>query len=306
MDNHVHITAKFAGRTSNVVLETYRAFWFAALHGLPPDSVVFCDSPELHSIVSQPIFDVVAPHFVSADEYRRIGFHGDSVVSGAPGSSVLVYDCGNKDPCKVRSDLAGLSLSDGALVELRGFYFIYPEYPWERSLFARLFGNVPYRDSVARRHADILSGSTVGYTVRRTDTVRRNDFRTLSEDRVVADIRDIVRRYNGFVRVLLTSDDIGFVDNLLAVHGDLMDYVYVVRENTVDTLYLLSMCDYVLANGQCQCSISYTHDPGFVYESTFGQVAQILGRSYKYSCLPCAPDSHASRCVHQETKLARS
>lgn len=103
------------------------------------------------------------------------------------------------------------------------------------------------------------------------------------------DLRAIVSRHFGMVRILVSSDDPDFVDSVVARDEFVRSHVHVVRADVDETLYMLSMCDYVFSNGQCQCTSGWVNDPETVYESTFGQIAQILNRSYKYASFACTP-----------------
>lgn len=273
--NNVHVSHAFMARFGNNVLQMYRAFWFAAVHGLPDSCVVF-SREQRGDLARHPMCVGVADHIVPPEVYNGIRFNRH-------------YSCYSKAPHVIRRDLAKMELSDGDGVIMDNGYFLYPELPWERSLFIRLFGNIPYRDSVAEKYADVLRGNTVGYTVRRTDTVNRFKFRTLSESALLQDLRTIVRRHFGMVRILVTSDDPSFVEHAVAMDDFVRRRVYVVKADIDETLYLLSMCDYVFNNGQCQCSSAWVNDPESIYESTFGQLAQILNRSYKYAGFPCSP-----------------
>ena len=255
------------GRLCNRVLQCYRAFWFAAVHGLPPSSVrIPCDG----IISGSRLFDGMRGSIVPGRDL-------DSV------TPVVTYNCRGRLTQEVRKDLFDMPIPDSGCVRIVAGSFLYPELPWERALFAGLFDNRKFRDEVVSRYASLLCGNTVGYTVRRGDTVDRRKYRTLSPEFIVSDWEAIVARYHGLVRIVVTSDDCDYVERLVSANSRLADNVAIVRDDPDACIYLLSMCDTVVNNGQLQCVSAWTNEPETLYESTFGQVAQALNRSYKYA-----------------------
>lgn len=203
--------------------------------------------------------------------------------------SFTTVDCSHRVEDELREMLISMPLDSGRHILLRHAPFVYPAFPWERSLFVRLFDNAGVRNAVVDKYADILRGDVVGYTVRRGDFRVLPEHRILSEADIVADISDIVRRYSGYVRVILTSDEPDFLSGLVRRNDFLAQHCTVVRDTPVAQLYLLSLCDYVVSHGQYQCTRCRVDCPSVLYESTFGQVAQILGRSYGYAGVSPVP-----------------
>jgi hypothetical protein len=170
-----------------------------------------------------------------------------------------------------------------------GHASLYPELPWERALFIQLFDNPEFRHALVGKYGSVLSGNTVGYTIRRTDTLSLRNYHVLTEINVVADMRRIIDRHRGMVRIVTASDDIPFVRGLVDRHPDIGRHVFVLDADEDTSLYLLSLCDYVVSNGEFQCGSSWVNLKWSMTCSTFGQIAQLLNRSYKYSDLILPP-----------------
>lgn len=258
-------------RTGNNILQVYRGFWFAAVHGIPFDNVKIRETREIRE--SPALFASIMPHVVT-----------DAQIDAMPFASLHCCPSSMPSHAEGRRALFDMELPERGAIAFTGAAFLYPELPWERSLFVKLFDNPTMRMAVAADYADVLCGNTIGYQIRRGDFQVIPGRRRLSEEKIVADIAEIARRHFGMVKVIVTSDDQGFVEKLLRDNAFLRRYVFHCREQSIERqLYLLSMCDYVVANGQYQCTSCWVNDPQLMWESTFGQIAQILGRSYKFA-----------------------
>jgi hypothetical protein len=269
------VTPLFTCRLANNILQVYRAFWFAAVHQLPRQNVVLAPSSYLEQ---SPLMANVMGNFVDASAYSHMVFDEE-------------YDCRMKLHEEVRRDLFDMQLRSGRNVRIAHSTFLYPELPWEMALFAQLFDDESYRARVADKYCDVLCGNTIGYTVRRTDTVGHPLYRTLSLAKVVADCRSIVSRHHGLVRVVLTSDDVAFLESVIAAAPDIADRLYILRADEHETLVLLSLCDSVVSNGRHQSSCCWVNCPQTEYSSTYGQVAQLLNRAYKFKSMTGTPYS---------------
>lgn len=253
------------GRLGNQVIHTYKAFWFACIHGIPLRNVALHEN---RSLYGTPLFSRLDKRFMSAKEFSKIHFN-------------IEKNCGTKPTRQARQELFDLPMSDGDNVAII-HASLYPELPWERALFVSIFDNPEFRKKLSYEYREVLCGNTVGYTIRRTDTLSLGHWWTLTEIAIVTDLRRIVDQHRGLVRILVASDDVSYVRRLLEKYPDVGKHVYVVEEDEDTTIFLLSLCDCVICNGEHQCSSSWVNFKKSMFGSTFGQIAQILNRSYKY------------------------
>lgn len=275
-------------RLGNNVLQVYRGFWFAAVHGIPLDRVVVHNVCDLRNYPG--FFSRIRDNLIEPDAFDKMPL---AVIHCCPDSMTSIPDG--------RRALVDLRIPERGGVGLSGAGFIYPELPWERSLFVHLFDNPDLRNSIAAEYAKQLCGNTIGYIIRRGDFHRLPDRRRLSTASIVADLSSIVEKHYGMVRIIVTSDDPDFVDALLRDNAFLRKYVFLFRGDPVTQIYLHSLCDYVISHRQYHCTSCWVNDPGLIWESTFGQVAQILNRSYKYRDHPIIPsDAKGSQTAVSE------
>lgn len=269
MNTTSRVTPYRGGRLGNNVIHAYKAFWFACIHGLPLNNVLILGN---ESARKREIFRNLAPRFVDNSTFGAVRFN-----------VVIDYDVKRTD--RVRNDIYDIQLAPGDNVSFIQAS-LYPELPWEKALFISLFDNPDFRFRLAHEYRDLLSGTTVGYTIRRTDILNLRYYRPMTELETVLDLRNIVERHHGLVKIVVTSDDIPYVRRLLAKYEDLQKHVFVLDKDEDTCLYLLSMCDSVVCNGEYQVSSSWTNHKISMFASTFGQIAQLLNRSYRYSSFP--------------------
>lgn len=253
----------------NQILSVYRGFWFAAVHGIPFESVVVKQAQQLEGSI---LAAGMRGHILSRTAFDAIGF-------------TRSYDCWQKKTDVQRRELFDIELQQDDSIVIWNSTFLYPELPWEFALFRQLFDNAEYRTRIASKYAAVLRGGSVGFTVRRRDSLGYPHFRHLSPDEIIAGIWKIVTSYRGLVHVLVASDDMPYVRDVIAVSSGLSGYVTFVDSTTDETLVALSLCDHVVSNGQQQASSCYSGYMYPVYESTFGQVASLLNRCYKFGTL---------------------
>lgn len=276
-------------RIGNNVLQIYRGFWFAAVHGVPRDRVFI--KPTGDVLAASSMMGRISSNFLDAASFDRLAFYR---IHCCPDSTTSVPDG--------RRALVDMEMPERGGVGLSGAGFLYPELPWERSLFVQLFDNPEMRNSLASEYAAVLCGNTIGYVIRRGDFQHLPQRRRLTTEAIVADLSRIAEKHYGMVRIIVTSDDPDFVDTLLRDNSFLRKYVFLYRADPVSQMYLLSLCDYVISHRAYQCTSCWVTDPDTLWESTFGQMAQILNRSYKYASFPAEPSAASAT----ERELTRS
>lgn len=261
----------------NQVLEVYRGFWFAAIRGIPFSRVIISkrvpDEPMPQSVMLRRIRNhYVAPELVNALNVHRV--NGGDVTRTIPEGRRAYHE---------------MPIPSSGGIGFQHAGYLYPELPWERSLFVNLFDDEATRLALVSAHSDILCGNTVGYAVRRGNFRGCKDRRWLSPANIVADWARIVDEYHGMVSIIATSDEPSFLHAVLHDNAFLQRFVRVFTASATEELFLLSMCDSIVVNRQLQSSSSWVTNPLISWESTFGQLAQLLSRSYKYKNLPYRP-----------------
>lgn len=273
MISGIRVGAGTNGQLCNQILASYRGFLFAAVHEIPFEAVAIKQAKQLDT---SKLAAGVHGHIITQAEFGSIGFTHS-------------FNCWNKKTEIQRNELFDISLAPTDSIVIWNSTFLYPELPWEFALFRQLFDNVGYREGVTRKYSEALRGGSVGFTVRRKDSLGYPHFRHLSPDEIVSGIWRIVSAYRGLVSVLVASDDLPYVRDVIASASGLSQYVIFVDADADETLVALSLCDYVVSNGQQQALSCYSGYMYPSYESTFGQVASLLNRCYKFGA-PCKSD----------------
>lgn len=278
VNNTSLVTPYRGGRLGNAMIHTYKAFWFACVHGIPLRNVALYDG---RGLASRPLFSRLASRFMDKPSFDSIKFN-------------VSKDCGVMPTREARNALFDMEFGGSDNVSII-HASLYPELPWEKALFISLFDNPGFRGRLAHQYREVLGGNTVGYTIRRTDTLSLHNYNVLTETFIVADMRRTIDRYHGMVRFVVASDDIPFVKSLVAKYPDVGRHIFILDADEDVSLYVLSMCDSVVSNGELQCGSSWVNIKWSMFCSTFGQMAQLLNRSYRYAGMPLPPSCDFSR-----------
>ena len=129
-------------------------------------------------------------------------------------------------------------------------------------------------EDVLKTYGGLFNQKTVGFTIRRGDFLTprlRNGFRWLTDEELLKSIQGIIDDNCGMVKIVVTSDDIKWCEEILKDFGDKIFYF---RDKPENQIMALSFCDQVVNNGSHYRPMDKTQDDKF--ESTFGQIAQLL------------------------------
>lgn len=288
-DVKFRVTPWTGGRMGNHVLHVYKSFWFACIHGIPLSSVVIDVNC---GFADTKLFSSIRKNFIAHDDFAGISFN-------------KTVDCEWYTAGENRNMLIDAKPEPGDNIYLL-HGSVYPELPWELALFASIYDNKEFRRSVTERFCRVLRGDTVGYTIRRGDIVYSHLYDILTHRKIIDDIKKIVDQYDGLVTVLVSSDDISYVKGLMDANPDVAKYVYIVDEDVDTSLVLLSLCNQIYSNGDSQCTAFWVDRGVSRWMSSFGQIAQILNKSYNYADLVLPPHCDVSRvdeCIDAQGNL---
>lgn len=266
MKDVVKIYVELSFKLGNNCLQIYKGFKFASMLNIPFDNVY---------IIGQynPMFKNIKQNFIQS----------------IPSDTYFDFELNNAGINEIQriSSEINCCLIDGSKsninIKFKNWNWIYPSSIEDFCLFNFLFdGNKYLIDSCFLKNADIfeqnLNHALVGMTIRRGDFTENNSmFQRLSLSNIVDIIDDLRNKYNDFIKIVITSDEIQNVEKEIS---NVRCCYFIKNRSPEEQIMILSFCDYVINNGAYyRCEDNQVKG----YESTFGQIAQILNVSRKFS-----------------------
>lgn len=264
MHNINCISTRFGGRLGNHILLIYKAFKLALMCKVPFSSVKF--SKKYYNT----LYSNICTNFVDDIQYNQYQFNLKK--HNATYNDLLCYSKQIfQQPTSILLYGCDIWLYPKTLVDLCLFNFL-------------IDGNTALKQKCIEQNLCMFDNNAnyalVGISIRRGDfkEKRWSNHQLLSTTYINQLITDIRRKYYNRVKIIITSDDINEVKAIINNNNRCCYFL----ENTTpeESMLILSFCDYVIGNGNYhRCEDLVTGK----YESTYGQIAQILNVSRKFA-----------------------